>query len=158
MKSIAFLTMVAVLVGLWIETGAAQAPSADEAMVRSQDDQERIAALKRDIHALDRLWSEQLTVNAPNNEVVIGKRAVMDTFVRAGIINFTTFERRIELVRVDRDFAVVMGAEILRPISDAPAAGLQAGEITQRRFTNIWRLESGTWRLFWRHANVIPTR
>jgi hypothetical protein len=43
------------------------------------------------------------------NEVVIGQRAVMDTFVRAGIINFATFDRRIEFLRVDGECAVVMG-------------------------------------------------
>ena len=35
-------------------------------------------------------------------------------------------------------------------------AGLQAGATIRRRFTNIWRNESGTWRLYWRHANVMP--
>ncbi len=82
----------------------------------------------------------------------------MDTFVRAGIINFATFDRRIEFLRVDGEFAVVMGLEILQPISDAPTAGLVKGQTTQRRFTNIWKRESGAWRLFWRHANVIPAR
>ena len=158
MKSNILLTVLVLLGGPFIAIRAAQAPTGDEAAVRAQDDQERLAALRRDIAALDRLWSEQFTVNAPNNEVVIGKRAVMDTFVRAGIINFATFERRIEFLRVDGDFAVVMGAEILQPMSDAPAAGLVKGQITQRRFTNIWKRESGTWRLFWRHANVIPGR
>jgi hypothetical protein len=27
-----------------------------------------------------------------------------------------------------------------------------------RRFTTIWKNEIGTWRLFVRHANVIPPR
>jgi hypothetical protein len=71
-------------VGPW--TGSqAQTRMSDEEVVRSVDDQERIAALKRDVPALERLWSDHFTVNAPNNEVVIGKRAVLDTFVRGGI-------------------------------------------------------------------------
>lgn len=104
MKSNILLTVFVLLGGPFIEIRAAQTPTGDEATVRAQDDQERLAALKRDIAALEGLWSEQFTVNAPNNEVVIGKRAVMDTFVRAGIINFVTFERRIEFLRVDGDF------------------------------------------------------
>jgi hypothetical protein len=55
-----------------------------EEIVRSLDDQERAAALARDVPALRRLWSEHLTVNAPNNRVVIGREAVLDTFVSAG--------------------------------------------------------------------------
>jgi hypothetical protein len=61
----------------------------DEDDVRALDDQERIATQKRDVPTMERLWSEQLTVNAPNNQVVIGRRAVLDTFVHSGVINFS---------------------------------------------------------------------
>jgi hypothetical protein len=97
-------------------------------------------------------------VNAPNNKVVVGKRAVLNAFVHSGIINFSSFERQIEFIRVDDDFAFIMGLETLVPLSDAPSAGLRAGQSTRRRFTNIWRRESGTWRLYARHANVIANR
>jgi hypothetical protein len=136
----------------------AQDRSADEEHVRSLDDQERIAALKRDIPALERLWSEQFTVNAPNNQVVVGRRAVLDTFVRAGVINFSIFERQVEFIRADGAFVIIMGLETVEPISDAPSAGLVAGHTIKRRYTNIWKNEGGTWRLFARHANVIPNR
>lgn len=151
------LTMSAVVLGV---LGAAAAPaqerSSAEQEVRALDDQARIAALKRDIPALERLWSEQLTVNAPNNTVVVGRRAVIDGFVRTGIINFSSFEREIEFARVEGDFAVIMGAETVTSIADAPSSGLAAGQTIRRRVTNIWRKEDGTWRLFWRHANVVP--
>jgi len=136
----------------------AQGRMSDEELVRSLDDQERVAALKRDVAALQRLWSDQFTVNAPNNQVVVGKAAVLDTFVRAGVINFSSFERQIEFVRVDGDLVIIMGLETVKPISDAPSAGLVAGQVVKRRFTNIWKKEARTWRLFARHANVIPTR
>jgi ketosteroid isomerase-like protein len=136
----------------------AQDRKSDEQHVRSLDDEERVAALKRDVPALERLWSEQLTVNAPNNQVVVGKRAVLDTFVHAGVINFSTFERQIEFILADGALVIIMGLETVRPISDAPSAGLVAGQTVQRRFTNIWKNEAGTWRLFLRHANVIPRR
>jgi hypothetical protein len=54
------------------------------------------------VPALERLWSDQLVVNAPNNQVILGKRAVLDDFVRSGIINFSSFERHIEFIRTDR--------------------------------------------------------
>jgi hypothetical protein len=136
----------------------AQDRNLDEERVRSLDDQERIATLKRDVPAMERLWSEQFTVNAPNNQVVVGKRAVLETFVRTGIINFSRFERQIEFIRADGAFVIIMGLEIVQPISDAPSAGLVAGQAIRRRFTNIWKNEVGTWRLFARHANVIPNR
>jgi hypothetical protein len=59
-----------------------------------------------------------------------------------------------ELVRSLDD----QGLETLLPNSDAPSAGLVAGQPVKRRFTNIWRKEDGTWRLFARHANVVTPR
>ena len=84
-----------------------------------------------------------------------GRRAVLDTFVRAGVINFSTFERQIEFIRADGPFVIIMGSETVVPIGDAPSAGLVAGRTIKRRFTNIWKNEAGTWRIFARHANVI---
>jgi ketosteroid isomerase-like protein len=130
-----------------------QSRVSDEEAVRSLDDQERLAALKRDLPALERLWSDQFIVNAPNNQVVIGKRAVLDTFVHSGVINFSLFERKIELVRLEGDFAFIMGAETVQA-----AGGPAAGQTIMRRFTNIWKKDQGTWRLFARHANVVPAR
>lgn len=145
------------LVGVPLGTVAmAQDRNADEQHVRALDDRERIAALARDVPTLERLWSEQLTVNAPNNQVVVGRRAVLDTFIHAGVINFATFEREIEFIRADGAFVIIMGLETVKPLSDAPSAGLIAGRTIKRRFTNIWKKEEGTWRLFARHANVIP--
>jgi len=129
--------------------------NSDEQLVLLLDDQERMAALNRDGAALEKLWSDEFILNAPNNQVVVGKSAVLETFVRAGVINFSTFERQIELVRADGAFVIVMGLETVQPVSSAPSAGLVAGQVIRRRFTNIWRNESGTWRLFVRHANVI---
>lgn len=149
-------TAFSILLSIACATGQARSGMSDEEIVRSQDDRERIAALKRDIPALEQLWSEQITINAPNNRVIVGRRANMDTFVRSGIINFSSFERAIESIKVDDDFAVIMGLETVVPIADAPSAGLIAGRQVRRRFTNIWKEEGETWRLYWRHANVIP--
>jgi len=49
----------------------------------------------------------------------------------------------------------IMGLETVEPRVDTPSAGLSAGRKVQRRFTNVWREEGGTWRLYARHANVI---
>lgn len=136
----------------------AQDRTADEQRVRALDEEERVAALKRDVPALERLWSDQFILNAPNNHVVVGRRAVLDAFLRSGIINFSKFERQTEFIRADGSFVIIMGLETVQPIDDAPSAGLVAGQLIKRRFTNIWKNEAGTWRLFVRHANVIPSR
>ena len=59
---------IILLLAVGTSTGArAQSRMSDEEAVRSLDDHERIAAPKRDVPALERLWSDQFTVNAPNN-------------------------------------------------------------------------------------------
>jgi hypothetical protein len=131
-----------------------QTDASVESVVLALDDQERLAALNRDVPELERLWSENFTVNAPNNRVVEGRQGNLAAFVRSGIINFSTFDRSIEFIRVDGLFAVIMGLETVVPIEDAPSAGLVAGQQVHRRLTNIWRKEGSTWRLYWRHANV----
>ena len=132
----------------------AQAPRRDsvaEATVRALDNQERLAALNQDYAALERLWSEHFIVNAPSNQIMPNRSAVLDWF-RKGMTMRSTYERSIEHVRVDGDIAIVMGAETLTPIANAP----HAGQTVRRRFTNIWKKEGDTWRLWARHANVIP--
>ena len=130
----------------------------NDELVRSIDDQERAAALKRDVPALERLWSDEFVVNAPNNQVVVGRQQNLDKFVRGGVINFSSFERTVEFMRVDGNFGVLMGLETVVPRTDVPSAGLVAGQAIRRRFTNIWKKEGDTWRLYWRHANVMTPR
>ena len=68
----------------------------------------------------------------------------------SGVINFSSFERAIEYLRIDGDWAIIMGADTVTPIGNAPLSG----QIVQRRFTNVREKEAGTWRLFTRHANI----
>ena len=96
----------------------AQGQSPDEATVRLLDDQERIAALKKDTKALERLWSDQFVGNQPNNKVVADKRALMDALVPR-----SSYVRQIEFFRVDGDFAFIMGLETIVAATDAPGVG-----------------------------------
>jgi ketosteroid isomerase-like protein len=154
-ESLAFLLLVSLALGAAV---MAEGRKTEEVLVRALDDQERVATRARDVAALDQLWSEQLTVNAPNNQVVVGRKAVLDMFVHSGIINFASFDREVEFVRADGNLVFIMGREKVKPLNDAPGAGLVAGQIVERRFTNIWKKEGTTWRLFVRHANVIARR
>jgi hypothetical protein len=51
-----------------------------------------------------------------------------------------------------------MGLETIQPLSSSPGAGLVAGQVITRRFTNIWKNEAGAWRLAIRHANTFVRR
>lgn len=79
------VSMLVLLAAFLAATAQAQSTSTEQ-LVRAQDDRERIAALSRDVSALEALWSDEFTVNAPNNQIVVGRQQNLDTFVRGGII------------------------------------------------------------------------
>ena len=99
-------------------TSALGGAPADEETVRSLDDQERKAVLDRNYAPLEHLWCEQLTVNSPANNVVIGRHDVLATVQKSAV--YSSFERKIEFIRIDGNFAIIMGAETVQPIGDAP--------------------------------------
>ena len=156
MKKAILFAFLLLLLGC-VSSGIGTQPQAQlpayEQTLRLLDNQERTAVLNRDRATLELLWSDQLTVNAPSNQVAIGKRTILD-LVERGVIHYSSFERTIEFVRIDNDLGIIMGAETVRPTGNAPLAG----QTVQRRFTNIWKREAGTWRMIARHANAIPPR
>ncbi|MGK2963021.1 MAG: nuclear transport factor 2 family protein [Gemmatimonadaceae bacterium] len=135
-------------------TAPANRPAVDlpgaEAAIRSLEDQERLAVLSRDAQALQGLWSERFMVNAPINQVAPNRGIVLQ-LLQQGLIHYSSFERRIEQIRFDGDFAIVMGGETVQPAGNAPLAG----QTVQRRFTHMWKHEQGEWRLIARHANNV---
>jgi len=122
----------------------------EEDLIRQLEEQERQAVLQRDLAALERLWAAEFIVNNPQNKISPNREAVL-ALVKQGLISYARFERRIESIRFNADIAIVMGAETVEPIGDAP----RAGGTVERRFTNIWRKQDGAWRIIARHANVI---
>jgi ketosteroid isomerase-like protein len=151
----AFVALLLVAVGCahTVEGETARESAGDEQAIRAVEEQERLAVLHRDFAALERLWSDDFIVNTPRSVVSSDPKALLDLF-RKGVANYRTFERRIESIRFSDDYAVVMGSETVQPVGEAPLAG----QTVERRFTNVWRRERGTWRLWVRHANNLPTR
>ncbi len=121
----------------------------EEDVIRQFEEQERQAVLQQDLATLERLWAEEFIVNNPQNQISPSRDAVL-ALVKQGLIRYTAFERRIESIRFSADLAIVMGAETVEPVGDAP----RAGGTVQRRFTNIWRKQDATWHMIARHANV----
>ena len=121
----------------------------DEATIRNLDNAEREAILRGDTATLYQLMSHKIVIQNPENTIV-GFRQVIDR-IRAGKINYASFERHIEKVSFFKNTAVVMGKEIL-----VPQGSTQNAEKTiTRRFTNIWMKEKGIWKLTARQATII---
>jgi ketosteroid isomerase-like protein len=150
-RLLALIVLLSLLGCVATALGPTMSGAPDDVVIRDLEEQERLAVLKRDSQALQRLWAEEFIVNAPMNQISPNRAVVLD-LIRQGRIHYSTLERRIEQLRVTGDLAVVMGGETVQPI--VTAAG--AAPPVQRRFTHIWRREAGAWRLIARHANNVP--
>ena len=62
--------------------------------------------------------------------------------------------RLIEFIRIDGNIAIVMGAETVQAIGDAPLAR----KTVQRRFTNIWKKDAKSWCAIACHAHVVSAQ
>ena len=129
------------------------APANAESFIRALEEQERVAVLNEDLAALERLWSDRLMVNNPQNAISPDRATVLD-LVRRGLIRYSRFDRQIEAIRVQGDIAIVMGSEVI--VRRAEAAAAQPA--VDRRFTHVWRQSNGAWQLVARHANMVAGR
>ncbi|MFL5515083.1 MAG: nuclear transport factor 2 family protein [Gemmatimonadales bacterium] len=124
-------------------------PATDwEQEIRNLEEQGRLAFLAGDTATLDAMWDDRLLVNSPLN-MVNDKAKVLDLLGK-GIIRHTMDEVTIEHIARYGDVVAVMGRDTV----DGPPSNT----LTHRRFTNIWQLQDGSWRMIARHAQVIAPR
>jgi ketosteroid isomerase-like protein len=124
--------------------------SSTELTIRNLEQQECKAALEKDTITLRRLWANEFTVNSPANRVVTGGKNTLDRPVINQADNMS-FTRVIEHVMLKGDYAIVMGHEVVVPKGTSAVAPIPV----KRRYTNVWMMEEGQWKLFARHANII---
>ena len=116
-----------------------------EKEIRALEEEGCRAFVAGDCGRLEVLWSDDLIVNSPINRVH-DKQRVFD-LLRAGTIAHSSLRSEIELIQRHGDLVVVMGSERVTNAPDGP--------VIPRRFTNVWRAEDGSWRLLFRHANIV---
>jgi ketosteroid isomerase-like protein len=115
-----------------------------EQNIRAREEENRVAFLAGDVAVLDRLWTDDFLVNSPLSLVNDKPRTL--ALLEAGRIRHTSLTFEIERMSCHGDVVVVMGRD---RVTDGPDE-----TVSHRRFTNMWRRESGDWRCFARHANV----
>ena len=125
------------------------AQQSNEAIIRKLENLEREAILKGDTNMLYQLMSQKIVVQNPENTIV-GFRQILDR-IKAGKINYTSFERHIEKITYFKNAIVVMGRELLVPQGSTQ----NAGKKITRRFTNTWMKEKNIWKLSARQATII---
>ena len=125
-------------------------PATDwEQEIRTLEEQGRVAFLAGDTATLDAIdGTSRLLVNSPLN-LVNDKAKVLDLLGK-GLIRHTRDDVEIEHIARYGDVVAVMGRDTV----DGPPSNT----LTHRRFTNIWQLQNGAWRMIARHAQVIAPR
>ena len=130
----------------------AQGNSKTEAEIRRLEQATATAILNGDTNMLKQIWAPEFLVNTPRNEIT-GTRDSILLIQKAGMIDYSTYEKVIERMQFQKDIVITMGHETLVSKNDTPAA--KAGQVYKRRFTNIWMKKNGEWQLIARHASVI---
>ncbi len=130
----------------------AQDNSKTEAEIRRLEQAGVTAILNADTTTLKQIWAPAFLVNNPRNEIT-GNRDSVLLLQKAGMIDYTTFEKVIERMQFQKNIVITMGHEILVSRNDTP--GAKAGQVYKRRFTNIWMKKNGKWQQIARHASVI---
>ena len=130
----------------------AQDNSKTETEIRALEQTGAKAILNGDTNTLKQVWAPEFLVNTPRNEIT-GTRDSILLIQKAGMIDYSTFEKVIERMQFQKNIVITMGHETLVSRNDTPAA--RAGQIYKRRFTNIWMKKNGKWQQIARHASVI---
>ena len=116
--------------------------------IRALEEAGRVAFLAADTETLAAMWDDQLLVNSPLN-IINDKARVLD-LLKSGRIRHTFDEVVIEQVARYDDVVVVMGRDRV----DGPPHGA----VMDRRFTNVWQLQDGAWKMISRHAQIVAPK
>jgi hypothetical protein len=116
--------------------------------IRALEEAGRVAFLAGDTTTLSAMWDEELLVNSPLN--TINDKSLVLELLGSGRIRHAFDDVVIERVHRYGDVAVVMGRDTV----DVPPHGA----IVDRRFTNVWQLQDGAWKMIARHAQIVAPR
>jgi len=156
MIDLALLAGVAVLFAAQQHAQQAVEHASDSpAVVEGLGVRERLlkAALAGDVATLQALLSADLVVNDPGNRV--RRRAdLLSLFAQKAVV-YSSVVSRVEFAEQLRDLVVVMGTEETVLEAAPPGALWAPGTTLFRRFTDVFKMESGTWRLFIKQSTVF---
>lgn len=121
-----------------------------ETEVRRLNTEEVDAFLKKDADAMTRIWSSDFVATNPLNRFVNGEQ--VRQMMKSGFLGITSYDRKIEYLRVYGDTVIVAGSEIVTWGGRMP----NAGKTERLRFTAVWMRQQGRWLEVARHANIVP--
>lgn len=144
----------ALLAGLLFSASSvAAAPRGDvPTQIRQLNAREVDGLMHRDVKALAPLWADEFVVTNPYNKF-IAKEDVLK-FVKSGFLQFKSYDRQIEYLRIYGGTAIVAGHETVAWAGTMPLAG----KTSLLRFTAVWMKRGARWQEVARHANIVWTK
>lgn len=133
------------------EVGNNKAERPGEAEFRRLHAEEARIVISGDAAAWEKFYPEDHVVTNPFNQL-LDKKGVLER-VKANIIKYKAYEKKMEYLCVYGDTAVIAGVETSLPTDDANRP--DAGRMTQRRFTETWIKRKKQWRKVARHVSTI---
>ena len=126
--------------------------SKTEAEIRRLEQTGATSILNGDTNTLKQIWAPEFLVNTPRNQVTETRDSIL-LIEKAGMLDYSTYEKIIERMQFQKNTVITMGHETI--VSKNDTRILKAGQVYKRRFTNIWMKKNGKWQLIARHASLI---
>jgi uncharacterized protein (TIGR02246 family) len=152
MKTSFRFTLILLLAGVTATCVSAGADTDVEQEIRRLSDEEVRAFLQNNPNAMAQLWSDHLVVTNPLNKFV-NKQDVLG-MMQSAFLLITSYDRRIEYVRVYGSTVILAGCETVVWGGRMP----NSGKTEQLRFTAVWMNRDRRWQEVARHANIVPER
>jgi ketosteroid isomerase-like protein len=146
MKTQYILTAIVVLLAL-TTTNNSFAQTNDDKEITRLEQLEAASIKKGDTTTLLKLWSKDFVCNNPYGYIVTPLQVIK--FIKAGQIEYSSYERDIERITFTGDLAIVMGKEVVMPQRKTPGAG----KTITMRYTHVWIKTGYGWRLTARQAS-----
>lgn len=122
--------------------------TAIRAQIESNDRSVGRAIGTMDFAALEKLWSPDMVVNSPGNNILT--REQVFTAMREDKLRYTSAKAGPEAFFVSKDIAIEMGHDDI-----VMANGPMAGKPLTRRFTDIWQKTGDGWVMIARQATYV---
>jgi len=143
-----FFSVAALPAGAQTKPASAREKKAEEE-VRRLSAAEVNAFLHNDPKAMDRIWSADYVVTTPFGK--FAHKQDMLGMMTSGVLVITSYDRRIEYVRVLGNTAITAGTETVILGGKMP----NPGKSTELRFTAVWMQQGGRWQEVARHGSVV---
>lgn len=127
-----------------------------DASLREADSEQMRIIVQADAAKQSTFMHPNYIINGPSNQVL--RKDVLVNMLAQRKMASDHFERVIEATAITGNVGIVMGREIVKPVSTSQLGQLHGTKTLDRRFTNVFLFENGEWRFLARQATIVGMR